>query len=145
MIYWLPVVAWAALIFSASTGAMSSGNTSRIIGPVVRWLLPDISDEALSLVVFSVRKTAHAVEYGILALLLWRALRQPKKEDDRPWTWGSALGAWGLAFVYALSDEIHQSFVPSRGPSPWDVILDTAGAALGLFVLWCWGRWRRRW
>jgi len=143
--YWLPAVLWASLIFSASTGAMSARNTSRFIGPFLHWLVPDISDEAVRAVQIVVRKTAHAVEYGLLSYLLWRVLRKPKKDDDRPWTWGPALGALALAFLYAVTDEFHQSFVPSRGASPGDVMLDTVGAALGLVVVWSWGRWRRRW
>jgi len=38
--------------------------------------------------------------------------------------------------LYSASDEIHQAFVPNRGASFADVCLDTAGAALGLFVTW---------
>jgi len=140
------------LIFSASTGAMSSGHTSRIIGPIVRWFIPDISEVALGKVVFAVRKTAHVTEYAILAALVWRALRIPKAEvqhsDDaktRPWRWSQAMLALGVAALYAASDEIHQYFVPTREARFGDVMLDSTGAALGLFAIWFAGRWRRCW
>src|SRR2546425_8901430 len=65
--YWLPVVLWMGLVFSASSDSMSSGRTSRIIGPLVRWFVPNISEAALGRMVFAVRKTAHVTEYAVLA------------------------------------------------------------------------------
>jgi len=136
------------IIFSASSDAMSSGNTSRFIAPVLRWLDPDISDAAIRQIVYTVRKTAHVTEYAILALLFWRALRGmavAEAEKPRPWRWSQALLALGVATLYAASDEIHQYFVPSREARFGDVMLDATGAALGLLVIWAFGRWRWRW
>src|ERR1051325_8062067 len=73
--HWLPVLVWMALIFVGSTDVMSAEQTSRIIAPLLRWLKPNISVEAIAQVQFFVRKGAHLSEYAILALLLWRALR----------------------------------------------------------------------
>lgn len=143
--YWLPVVIWAAVIFSASTDALSSPRTSRIIGPILRWFKPDVSAETVERVQWVVRKTAHAVEYGILGILLWVAQRKPRWNNLGPWERRPAVWSLVGAFVYALSDEGHQMFVASRGASLGDVFLDTAGAALGLLVLWMWGRWRKAW
>jgi VanZ family protein len=143
--YWLPVVLWMSLIFGMSTNAGAPNNTSRIIGPIVRWLVPGISDEALGRVVFTVRKTSHVAEYAVLALLCWRARRKPMRGDARPWNWAEAAFAFAFAVAFAASDEWHQSFVPSRQASAWDVLLDAGGAALGLFVLRRLGRWFKRW
>lgn len=143
--HWLPVVLWMALIFSVSTDAGSSEHTSRIIGPMLRWLYPRVSDATVEQVQFFARKGGHMFEYAILAGLLWRARRQPAKDDPRPWHWAAALFAWLVAALYALSDELHQHFVASRQASAGDVLLDSAGAALGLIALWQIGRWRKRW
>lgn len=129
---WLPVVAWMALIFYLSTDALSSQRTSRIIGPILRWLKPDISDEAVRQVQFAARKTAHVGNYAILSVLLWRA--RPRRGTQ--WDWKVAGWALALSVLYAISDEWHQSFVPSRGASAADVLIDTAGAAIGLAFLW---------
>ena len=141
--YWLPVALWMAVIFSASTDALSSQRTSRIIGPFLRWLKPDISAETVARVQYAVRKTAHVTEYALLAALLWRALRQPARKDPRPWNWREAFLALGLAAAYSASDEIHQAFVPTREGRWQDVVLDTFGAALGLLALRAWFRWRK--
>jgi len=142
--YWLPVLIWMALIFSGSTDLMSSQRTSRIIGPVVRWLFPQLPEERVDQVVFVVRKMGHLTEYAVLALLLWRALRRPVKRDPRPWSWHEPAWALALAALYALSDEFHQSRVGSRFGSPLDVLLDTAGAAGGLMLVWLARFWRKR-
>jgi VanZ family protein len=99
---WLPIVAWAALIFGLSSiPSLSTG--------LGLW------DEIL-------RKCAHAVEYAVLATLLWRALR-------------NEIAALGGAVAYAATDEFHQTFVRGRHGSPVDVAIDGIGAAIGLLVL----------
>jgi VanZ family protein len=124
---------------------MSFQRSSRIIGPVVRWLFPQMSDQAVHAVVVTVRKCAHLTEYAVLALLLWRALHKSSRRAAPSWRWSQAGWALALAALYAASDEIHQAFVPSRQGSVWDVLLDTSGAALALLCLWAVGRLRKRW
>ena len=143
--YWLPVLLWCAVIFGFSSDAGSSRHTSRIIGPVLRWLIPDISDDTVDRVVLGVRKAAHMTEYAALALLVWRARRKPVRGDGRPWRCGEAAFGFGFAVLFAASDEIHQAFVPSREGRAVDVLIDTAGALFGLLAMRAWGRWRGRW
>ena len=70
---------------------------------------------------------AHFAEYAALAALwIWALL---------PVAGGAAWPiAAGIAFAYAVSDEIHQSFVPGRVSDPVDVIVDSAGIWEALFV-----------
>ena len=69
-----------------------------------------------------VRKLAHAAEYAVLGALLLRAVgREPV--------------ALALGSLYAVTDEVHQSFVEGRHASPVDWAIDTAGVALGILVL----------
>jgi VanZ family protein len=133
------------IIFSGSTSVLSAQQTSRFIGPFLKWFKPDISDAAISRVQLVVRKTGHLSEYAILALLLWYAWRKPVKNDQRPWRWPEAAVALTLAGLYSASDEIHQSFIPSRQGQVSDVLIDISGAAIGLFLLWAFGRWRKAW
>lgn len=134
--YWLPLLLWAALIFTASGDAQSAVRSSRIIGPLVRWLFPQLPEPTVEEVVFAVRKAAHVTEYAVFAWLVWRVCRRPVRNDARPWRWRDALVAWAVVAVYAVSDELHQALVPPRQGSPWDVLLDALGGALGLVALW---------
>lgn len=142
--YWLPVLVWMWVIFSASGDQRSMQHSSRIVGPIVHWLFPHLSDEAVHGIVMVVRKCAHVTEYAVLALLLWRALRKPTEQANPPWQWSKAGLVLALLAIYAASDEIHQAFVPTRQGSVWDVLLDMGGAALALVCLWGLGRWRNR-
>jgi VanZ family protein len=66
------------------------------------------------------RKCAHVTEYAILAFLLRRAVATP---------WAAA-----AAFLYACSDEYHQSFVVGREGRPRDVAIDSIGIVIGLLA-----------
>lgn len=146
--YWLPVILWMALIFSASSDRSSGQRSSRIIGPIVRWLVPNISQKNLDAIVHAGRKTAHVTEYAILALLLFRALQKNRSRqgDDAnsSFPWRAAALAFGITVLYAITDEFHQTFVPSRQGHVQDVLIDSCGAAAGLLVLWIIHRWRKR-
>jgi VanZ family protein len=143
--YWLPVIVWMAVIFGASGDQTSFQHSSRIIGPLLHWLFPNISAETTDEIVTAVRKCAHLTEYAALAALVWRARRKPGWRDGRPWQWSQAGEALWAAAFYAATDEFHQTFVPSREGCLRDVLIDTAGAAAGLLVIWILGRWRKLW
>jgi VanZ family protein len=136
--YWLPLLIWMVLIFSASADTNSTQHTSRLLEPFLRWLNPNISLEAIDSIRWFVRKAAHMTEYAIMAWLAWRAVRRPRRHDARPWSWTAAGVALVIVIVYAATDEIHQTFVPNRTGSWKDVCIDTAGGILGLMVVWVW-------
>ena len=70
------------------------------------------------------RKLAHMTEYGLLFILWRRAL-----PGASPWA------AAAIAVGYAITDEIHQTFVEGRHGAPVDVLIDSAGVALGWLAL----------
>jgi VanZ family protein len=72
------------------------------------------------------KKGGHVLGYLLLAVAYLRGIGRSKP--------GAFLLAWNMAVLYAVSDEIHQSFVPGRGPWAVDVGIDAAGAFLGLFL-----------
>jgi len=83
------------------------------------------------------RKLGHGAEYFILASLLGTAYKTqwPKQSAQSRCTHVVLLAA-----LYAISDEWHQSFVPSRSANAVDVAIDTCGAICGAF----WTRYRER-
>jgi VanZ family protein len=136
--HWLPLLLWMGVIFGASTGLGSPEHTSRFVRPFLIWLNPHISEETIEREHYCVRKTAHAVEYAILGVLIWRVVR----------TFASHHPAWHfrvallLAALYAATDETHQIFVSGREASVRDVLLDACGAGIGLALAWCVARRR---
>jgi VanZ family protein len=124
-----PLLIWMLFISFASTAEFSSINTSRFFGPLLLWLFPGLGESQLAAIHFLMRKAAHFTEYAILALLARRAfVTSANALIRRRWF---ELGLLLVAF-YALLDEFHQSFVPSRTASIYDSAIDVAG---GLSVL----------
>jgi VanZ family protein len=126
---WIPPVAWAALIFVFSEQAFSGANTSRILQPLLRYLLPPISASDIEIVHLLLRKVGHFVEYFILAALITRALCQPTPHELSARHLALAVA---LAALYAISDEWHQALVPNRSASGVDVLIDVFGAICGI-------------
>jgi VanZ family protein len=73
------------------------------------------------------KKGGHVVGYAVLGLAYLHAILPRGLADPR-----LARVAVLLAALYAVSDEIHQVFVPGRGASVRDVLIDTVGASLGV-------------
>lgn len=139
--YWLPVVLWMGLIFWMSTDSLSSEHTSSIIEPALRLLMPDITPEKVDHLHGLIRKAGHAVEYFVLGLLLFRAFRGDSQEW---WNWRWVACAIIVLVLYAVSDELHQSFVPTRTASPFDVGIDLSGGILAQLAGTLWSLRRRK-
>ena len=113
--YWVPVALYAGVIFYLSAQSHPEEQ-------LPSFLLEDVSDKVL-----------HGVEYGILALLCYRAFR---------WAAGSAVARQAVvlaivtASVYGVTDEVHQFFVPFRESSWQDWLADTIGATIGAISWW---------
>ncbi len=90
-----------------------------------------------------IRKAAHFTEYFILFQLFFLALWGKKVKAQNGWK-RVALTALLLSFLYASSDEFHQTFIPKRTGLFSDVLIDTSGAVFGLLVNWVLHAWRRR-
>ena len=128
---YLPLVVWIIVISIASTSEFSGANTSRIIRPLVLWLFPETSEATLQTIHFVVRKLAHFTEYAVLGFLAARAFSTSSVRSlKRRWF----LIALFLIVMYALLDEYHQSFVPSRTASIYDSMIDSIGGVAGLLI-----------
>jgi VanZ family protein len=109
---WLPAAAQAALIFALSAQ-------------------PDLHLAQEPLLDFLLHKAGHLVVYGLLAGLVAWALGAPGRPQGALTRWFIPLL---VCIAYGATDELHQSFVHGRGPSPVDVLIDGLGALLGLAV-----------
>lgn len=133
--YWLPPLFWMILIFSVSSDARSYEHSSRFIEPFLRWLFPHMPYAHIESLHHLIRKCGHVTEYAVFALLVWRALHR-SKSNLPAWSWPKVGGTLLIVFLYAATDELHQSFVPGRTALVSDVFIDTAGGGLGLLVVW---------
>ena len=141
--HWLLPLIWAAMILLASSDLFSANHTSRFIEPILHWLFPAWSAAKILRAHFIIRKLAHLTEYGILGLLVARALLAGRANEIRRSAWSYVpVRAILLCGTVAAADEFHQSFVPSRTGSPKDVLLDVVGAALFIRLAMGWKRWR---
>ncbi len=133
--YVLPVLVWAAVIFSLSTGAGGSTHTNSFLDTFLARYFPSLSHRLTwperDSIHYYVRKAAHVTEYAVFGVLLVRALRRERPRLAPRLLWL----AWALATAYAATDEFHQVFVPGRTPKVTDVMLDSAGAALGICLI----------
>jgi VanZ family protein len=120
---WLPVIGWCAVIFILSGSTFSAANTAKIIDPLLRWMIPGLSQPGAEMLHALIRKSAHFTEYAILFFLM---IRGPM--SDRPYT------ALMLCVAYAFVDEGHQAFIPGRTASLYDVALDGTGALFSRFL-----------
>ncbi len=139
--YWLPVMFWMAFIFWMSTETFSSENTFSWMEMVLGLLIPKISSQELGLINAVIRKAGHVIEYFILGLLLFRTF---SSSSISPWSWRWSFFAVMVVVLWAVSDEFHQSFVPTRTASAVDVGIDTAAGILAQFVGALWHRYNRR-
>lgn len=101
--YWLPVVVWMTVIFFLSARESVQ-----------------VADEPL--INFLFFKTLHVIEYAILFVLYYRALK-------------NKTAALLLTLLYAATDEIHQLFVPTREGRLRDVIIDAIGAGMSWILI----------
>jgi VanZ family protein len=122
---WWPVAAGIAVIFVESTETFGADHTS---GPL-RWLFVavfgPVSNARWDLIHHYIRKSGHFIGYGCIGLAWlrawWFTLPRSRFLPD------ALLALLGTALV-ASCDEWHQSFLPNRTGTPWDVLLDCTGA-----------------
>ncbi len=136
---WTAVVLWMALIFNMSSQvAEQSDQLSKGITKVIIKTVEKIAPKAefnIDDLDHILRKNAHFFAYLVLGVLVTNALRRNGVKGYR-----SVLIAIGICVLYAASDEVHQIFVPGRGPGVKDVIIDSAGAIVGIGVYCVAGR-----
>lgn len=133
LLYFIPVIIWMIVIFSFSaqdaseSSSLSNDVADTIYEPVVE-AIPnaDISRESFNI---TLRNLAHGVLYFMLGILLLNATI-----NYRIGLFKSSSISLLASIIYALTDEIHQLFVPGRAFELKDIFIDSIGALLGIIV-----------
>ena len=134
ILYIIPVVIMAFIFIQSSLPAdLSKEESSFFVDLICRWISAD--EELVS---FFVRKLAHFSEYLLLGASLMAAVKQamrqaPERTAPQPLL-PSWLLSWLIGAAYAVSDEIHQMFVPGRSCEMRDILIDAAGVACGILI-----------
>ncbi|MGE5324790.1 MAG: VanZ family protein [Actinomycetota bacterium] len=126
-LWWLPTLVWLGVLAWFSTDTFSAEHTGSILLKIVHALYGSISPAAFERLHFLVRKSAHFFSYGLLSGFAFFSFRATFPAF-RPWSLRWSVPAWFLALLAGSADEIHQTFVASRTPSPRDVLIDATGA-----------------
>lgn len=138
----IPVLLLMAVIFvfSAKTAAKSMEESDAVVD-IVMGLAPEGGDTLQSdreklyeVLVVIVRKGAHMAEYAVLCMLTALHLATWKLPYRR-----LAISSVLFAAFYAATDEFHQLFVEGRSGEVKDVLIDSAGAVIGVFtftIIW---------
>ena len=111
--FWFPLFLWCLFIFAAST-------------------IQVIKAPAIDLRDFIIKKSFHFVEYFILFLFTFRALKNTTHLSIKKIYFYSIL----FIIIYAATDELHQTLVPTREGKLRDVIIDTFGGSFAALILW---------
>lgn len=139
IILWIFAVLWMGVIylFSSADGIQSSSMSSGVTQKVIDIMYEDFQsfDEEKQNTIyenvhFYVRKTAHFMEYAVLGFIFTALMFVYDKKEKYSFVLSTL-----LAGIYAITDEIHQSFVAGRSPAVRDVCIDTAGAFVGSISL----------
>lgn len=117
------VILWMGLIFKMSSyNGIDSGNQS---GFIVNFIANIFNINNLDIISFIVRKIAHLSEYLILGILVHNLIKNYNKK-----TFIAIL----ICIIYAISDEIHQIFVPGREFKLLDICIDSIGSIIGIYM-----------
>lgn len=125
LVAWGPVIAFMALIFvfSAQPKIAPPGGSSVYFSGIMPIFTAGAWD-------FAIKKASHVIGYGILTVLLMRALWRSSDRSPRTVAYLALL----LAVAYGLTDELHQAFVPGRNASLLDVGFDALGALVASLI-----------
>ncbi|KAA6460091.1 VanZ family protein [Acidobacteria bacterium AB60] len=122
---WGPVLLAIAVICIESTEMMGADNTSGPLRALYEMIFGHVPGRRWDLIHHYIRKSGHFIGYGLVGLAWlrawWFTIPHSRFLQD------SLLAMAGTALV-AAADEYHQSFLPNRTSSPWDVLLDCCGA-----------------
>jgi VanZ family protein len=126
-------ILWMAVVFLLSGNLLSSSNTEKLVIPFLHTFFPYASWKALAEIHLFLRKGWHVLEYALLTYF-WALALGPYWRRERRLHLYLFIALLGLG--YALFDEFHQSFCPSRGSSFADVLVDVAGVLSIFLILW---------
>lgn len=131
------VLAWMVTVFMLShqVAEESSKTSSNFITVIIKLFNKDIEQEQLETIMLKVetivRKLAHFVLYTLGGMLITIMFINFKEYITK-----TKIASFLLGATYAITDEIHQLFIPGRSGEIRDVLIDSTGVLLGVFIIY---------
>ena len=131
------VLAWMVTVFMLShqVAEDSSKTSSNFITVIIKLFNKDIGQEQLETIMLKVetivRKLAHFVLYTLGGMLITIMFINFKEYITK-----TKIASFLLGATYAITDEIHQLFIPGRSGEIRDVLIDSTGVLLGVFIIY---------
>jgi VanZ family protein len=139
---WIAAILWMVLIAIESTDWLSSEHTSRILYPLLHFLI-GLDLARFEVVHHYIRKCGHFVGYFALSVFLFRAWRATLRLAWAPrWALRWSAIAFVMSALVASLDEWHQTFIPSRTGAVSDVILDSSAALTAQVLIFLYLTWK---
>lgn len=134
---WLPVAIAIAIIALESNKAFGADHTSRPLRMIWETIFGPVANGQWQIIHIAIRKTGHFFGYGLVGITWlrawWMTLPHSHFLED------AFLALMGTALV-ASCDELHQTYLPNRTGTPWDVLLDCCGAVTLQLLVYMWLR-----
>lgn len=147
IIYTILTIIWMIIIFIfSSMNTQESNNKSKQtikqtiektteisenIGIIENSIPPQKIDKAVNKLNVPLRKCAHATEYAVLAILIILTINA---YTNKKYSIRKILLVILICFLYSLTDEYHQSFVPGRTSLFTDCLIDTTGSIIACVI-----------
>jgi len=140
---WIPTLIWLCVLALFSTDAFSADHTGSVLWKILHALFGTRFDAHFQEIHLFIRKSAHFCSYGLLGALAFFSWRTTFPALSR-WTLRWSLLGLLVGVTGGALDEFHQRFVPSRGSSLHDVLIDTMGAIFFQVAIAIWIGWREK-
>ncbi|MDD2375183.1 MAG: VanZ family protein [Eubacteriales bacterium] len=128
---WIMVILWMGVIFlfSHQDSEASSGMSGQFAAGILRLFGGDLTDHNLEMFESAIRIAAHAFVFFVLGLLVSYAFEKIQVKDLR-----NASLSVIVSLLYAISDELHQVFVPGRAGELKDFLVDASGVVIAVII-----------
>jgi VanZ family protein len=134
---WIPVLLAIGFISIESTPYFGADRTSGPLQRIVEFFTGPLRQPQWWLIHIIIRKCGHFTGYGLVSAAWFRAFWMTWRTEAARSTrrFSAHLLAMGGTFLVASADEFHQTYLPNRTGTPWDVLIDCSGALLVQLII----------
>lgn len=132
ILLWILVIGCMVMIFSfsAQPSTESQELSDSLLHRILKIFMVNADYETIEFLSVFIRKLAHFLVYALLGSLIYLSIKEYNIKGKK-----AVFIPWGFSFLYAVTDEVHQLFVPGRSGQIKDVCIDSLGAITGILAV----------